>query len=512
LNQPFPEPLPTLTQQLTYGILLRDARKGVRVSAAADMPAQHHIIVKGVDGVQSKQITNFTEGSIPRHLIAFSAPMFLGNLLQAFYNTVDSIWVGRFLGANALAAVSVGFPVIFAMVALVMGIAMASTILVAQYFGAGQHERVMKTVNNSLLMLTVLGGVVSVLGFAFRTPLLRLINTPAEIIDQASSYLGIYLSGLIVMFLYNTAGAILRGLGDSRTPLRFLIYATVINVFLDPLLIFGLGPIPAMGVSGAALATVIAQGISAILALHYLYARSGIVTYQPGTFRPDWGITRLTFRIGLPAGLQQVLVSLSALVVNSIVNSFGATVVAAFGSAARLDQFAFMPAMSVGAAASALVGQNLGADRDDRVRETVKWALMLAASITALVSLVAIFSPNLLLSMFTKDVGVLAEGARYLRYMSLAYIPLALMFTLGGVLRGTGDTMATMVLSLLSLWGVRVPLARHLVQQGYGISGVWTAIAISAFSGFLLHLTYYRSGRWRSKAVTRGPKKAFGES
>ena len=134
----------------------------------------------------------------------------------------------------------------------------------------------------------------------------------------------------------------------------------MINVFLDPLLIFGLGPIPAMGVSGAALATVIAQGISAILALHYLYARSGIVTYQPGKFRPDWGITRLTFRIGLPAGLQQVLVSLSALVVNSIVNSFGATVVAAFGSAARLDQFAFMPAMSVGAAASALVGQNLG--------------------------------------------------------------------------------------------------------------------------------------------------------
>lgn len=462
--------------------------------------------------MQNKQLTDFTKGSVPKHLLAFSAPMFLGNLLQAFYNMVDSIWVGRFLGPNALAAVSVGAPIIFAMVALVMGIAMASTILVAQYFGAGQHERVVKTVNNSLLLLTVLGGIASVLGYVFRTPLLHLINTPAEIIEPASSYLGIYLSGLIAMFIYNASGAILRGLGDSRTPLRFLFYATMINVFLDPLLIFGLGPIPAMGVDGAALATVIAQAISAILALRYLYVDSGIITYQPGSFRLDWDITKLTLRIGLPAGLQQMLVSISALVVNSIVNSFGATVVAAFGSATRLDQFASMPAISVGAAASALVGQNLGADREDRVKEAVKWALILTTSITALVSLVAAFAPHVLLSMFTKDTGVLAEGAHYLRYMSLAYIPLALMFTLGGVLRGAGDTMATMVLSVLSLWGIRVPLAQHLVRQGLGVSGAWMAITISAFSGFLLHAIYYRSGRWRNKAVTRSPREALGES
>ena len=209
--------------------------------------------------MQRTQITDFTEGSIPKHLVMFSIPMLLGNLLQALYNTVDSIWVGRFLGPHALAAVSVGFPVIFALIALVNGVTMATTILVSQYFGARQQERLVKTVTNSLILLVALGLIISVIGVVFRRPLLELINTPPEIIDMASEYLAIYMAGLVGMFLYNVASAILRGLGDSRTPLRFLAYATFLNIVLDPLLIFGLGPIPPMGVAGVALATVIAQ-------------------------------------------------------------------------------------------------------------------------------------------------------------------------------------------------------------------------------------------------------------
>jgi putative MATE family efflux protein len=235
--------------------------------------------------LNGKQIRDFTEGNILKHLIMFSVPMFLGNLLQALYNTVDSIWVGRFLGADALGAVSVGFPVIFALVALVSGITMATTVIVSQYFGARQTEQLNRAVNNSLILLTVSGMVVSVVGVAYRDSFLKLINTPPEIIHMASAYMGVYMSGLVGMFLYNAAGAILRGLGDSRTPLVFLAYATVMNIVLDPLLIFGLGPIPPMGVSGVAFATVLAQLFSAVISLRYLYLRSGIIRYSPDAFK-----------------------------------------------------------------------------------------------------------------------------------------------------------------------------------------------------------------------------------
>jgi len=432
--------------------------------------------------------------AVPRHLITFSIPMLLGNLLQALYNTVDSIWVGRFVGSDALAAVSVGFPVIFALVALIIGITMATTVLVSQYFGARRADDVVRTINNSLLLLVVLGGLASVAGVVLRRPLLRLINTPPEIIDMAASYLGIFMTGLVPIFLYNAVGSILRGLGDSRTPLKFLAFATVFNIILDPFLIFGLGPFPAMGVAGAALATVIAISSSAVIALRYLYVTSGIVTFRPGAFRFDWNLTKLTFRIGLPTGIQQVMVSLSALAVTAIVNSFGPTVVAGFGAAARLDQFAFLPAMSISIGVSAL----------DRVRQTVRWGALMAGGVTAVAALVAVLKPDILLVLFTRDSAVLTEGSLYLRYVGLAYVPLALMFTLSGVLRGAGDTTPPMVFTLISLWLVRVPFARYLsTTVGLGPVGIWMAVAASPYIGLLLNYVYYWTGRWKTKAVAR---------
>jgi putative MATE family efflux protein len=333
-----------------------------------------------------------------------------------------------------------------------------------------------------------------------------MINTPPDIIEMAQAYLGVFMAGLVGMFLYNVTGAILRGLGDSRTPLRFLAYATGINVVLDPLFIFGWGPIPAMGVTGAALATVIAQAISAVLSLHYLYVKSGIVRYEPGSFKLDWQLTRLTFKLGLPAGLQQVLVSLSFLVVSTMVNSFGSVVVAGFGAGGRLDQFAFMPAMSLSMAVSALVGQNLGAGRMERVFETVRWSSIMAVGITLLVSLVAIFNPKVLLFLFTKDQAVLEAGADYLWYMGFGYIPMALMFTIGGALRGAGDTMATMVLTVLSLWVFRVPLAGLLsAMPQYGVNGIWLAITVSPFVGFISHYIYFKTGHGRPRLLSSNP-------
>src|SRR5690606_23038800 len=211
------------------------------------------------------QMQDFTTGSIWRHLLVFSWPMFVGNLFQSLYNTVDSFWVGRYLGADALGAVSVSFPAIFALVSLIMGLTMATTTLVAQYRGARQDDQVRRTVANSVLLIVVLGLASTGVGYVFRFSLLRLMRTPEEILEPAALYLGIFSVGLVRMFLYNSLSAVLRGLGDSRTPLRFLIYATVVNIILDPLFILGLGPVPAMGVAGAAWATVLAQLLSAVL-------------------------------------------------------------------------------------------------------------------------------------------------------------------------------------------------------------------------------------------------------
>ncbi len=445
--------------------------------------------------------TDFTVGSIPRHLIIFSWPMFLGNLLQTMYNTVDSIWVGRFLGPNALGAVSVGFPIIFALVSLIMGISMATTVMVAQYFGAKEEDMVQKTIQNSLVLLVAGGILVSIIGVVFHRQLLELINTPQELLADASSYLVIFLSGLLFMFLYNVLGAILRGLGDSKTPLIYLAYATVINIILDPILIFGLGPIPRMGVAGAALATVISQAISAWLGMKYLHEKGLTGNWQG--FRPDWGIIGKTFKIGLPAGIQQSVVSMGQLVVNSLINSFGTVVVAAFAVGTRLEGFAFMPIMSLSLATSAVAGQNMGAGKMKRAQKTLYWSVLLVVAIAASVGLLLFVAPNLWLSVFTKDKAVMAVGREFLRILAFSYIPFGIMFVINGLLRGAGDTIATMITSIISLWFIRVPLAYYLANTvGLGSRGVWISMAIGPIFGLTLSYLYYRTGRWRRSVVT----------
>ncbi|MBE3518839.1 MAG: MATE family efflux transporter [Firmicutes bacterium] len=452
-----------------------------------------------LDRQHSRQ--DFTEGSIPRHLITFAIPMFLGNALQALYNTVDSIWVGQFLGRNALAAVSVSFPVIFATIAVAMGITMATTALVAQHAGAKDMPMVRKTVTNSLLITAALGVVSSIVGVSLRIPLLRLIRTPPEAIAQAQSYLGIVMAGITATFFYNAVSAILRGLGDSRTPLIFLTYATVLNIILDPLMIFGVWPFPRMGVAGAALATVIAQALSAFLGIRHM-AKTGLIKWEREEWALDGQIVKQTFGIGLPAGIQQIIVSMGMLTVTSLVNRFGAVVTAAFGVGGRLDQFVTMPAMTVGLSVTALVGQNLGARKFDRVREVVRSSVLLTVAITGAISIIVLAIPQVLLRMFTSDGAVIVEGTKYLRTLGFAYIPMGLMFTLAGILRGAGDTVPSMIISLVTLWGVRVPAALFL-SRIFGSEGLWLGMAVSPVMGSLLNYAYYLSGRWKNRVLTR---------
>ncbi len=446
---------------------------------------------------------DFTTGSIPRHLLIFAIPMFLGNLLQALYNTVDTIWVGRFLGPEALAAVSVSFPIIFVLVSLVMGIGMGTTVLVAQYAGAKDWERVRRVVINSVGLLTIAGAAVSVIGYVFSEGALRLINTPEELIPLATSYLKIFFTGLIFMFIYNVMGAILRGLGDSRTPLNFLIIATVLNIILDPIFIFGIGPIPRMEVAGVALATVIAQGVSALLSIRHLYKVNGLLSKDWRVYsKLDKELTLLTLKIGIPAGLQQTVVSVGALALTSIVNGFGHLVVAGYGVGNRLDHFSFMPAMSVSMAVSAVVGQNLGAGQEERAKQSLYWALILSGSISLAVTLGMQFLAWPISQIFTTDTQVLTYATEYLRIISFSYVFLAVMFSVTGFLRGAGDTLPTMLITMVSLWFVRIPLAKYFSIL-WGSRGIWIGIAVSPVIGLTLTSLYYLKGGWRAKVVTK---------
>lgn len=459
--------------------------------------------VAGSDCMQRGTV-DFTEGSIPGHLIRFSVPMLLGNLLQALYSTVDSFWVGRYLGPQALAAVSASGPVIHALIAFVLGLTIAITTIVAQHWGAKQEDRVSHIINNSIVLLTVTGIVITAVGIFIREPLLRLINVPPDVFEGASTYLGIYLLGLVATFLYNAASSILRGLGDSRTPLRYLAYATVTNIILDPIFIFGAGPIPRMEIAGVAYATILSQALSAVLSLAYLQRKSGLLTLRKGQWQLDFSVFSMITRIGLPASIQQTAVSLSALTVNSIVNRFGSAVMAGYGVGLRLDQFAFMPAMSGGLAVTSLVGQNLGARRDDRVRDTVRWSLILTVGITATLALVMFTIRGKLISIFTKDTGVIRVGADYLRFAALSYVPYACMFALSGVLRGAGDTVTAMFITLTSLWVVRVPLAATLSRlPSFGVRGVWIAILAGPVVGSILNYAYYKTGRWKRHVIVK---------
>ncbi len=447
---------------------------------------------------------DLTKGSMLRHVISFSIPMLLGNMLQALYNTVDSIWVGRFLGPEALGAVSVSFPIIFVLVSLIIGITMGATVLVAQYMGAKQTDMVKRTINNTFVLLTVSAIAVTVLGIVFNKDILRLINTPGEIMAMAASYLNIFLMGLVFMFGYNAVSAILRGLGDSKTPLKFLAISTAINIILDPLLILGIGPFPRMEIAGAALATTIAQGISFFIAIVYLNKRDHLLSVNLRNFVFDREITIKTVKIGIPSGVQMSVVSVGMLVVSSLINSFGTDIVATFGMTSRLDQFAIMPSQSISMATSAIAGQNIGANKEENVRETVKWATILAVGISIVLTLIAQLAPRTILGLFTSDNAVLERAEYALRIMSLSYIFSAIMFVTNGFLRGAGDTMATMVLSITSLWLIRLPLARILSGiDRFGANGIWIAIVISTVISMMMSRVYYASGRWKSKKIAR---------
>jgi putative MATE family efflux protein len=446
---------------------------------------------------------DLTTGSIPRHLLNFSIPMLLGNLLQTGYGIVNTIWVGQKIGADAVGATQVSWPIIFMLISLASGATLATTILVSQYYGAKDYKMVEKVVNNSFSIALIMGTLLTILGILASDFILKLMDTPPEIFSMATSYLKISIAGFIFMFLTFLITSILRGIGDTKTPLIFMAIGIGINAVLDPLMIIGIGPFPKMGLDGAAYASLIAQTIAFILAMIYLNSKKHFVAINLKKLTLDRHLTKLIFKIGFPSMIQQTLVAISSAFITGFVNAFGATATAAFGAAGRIENIVFMPMMSFGMAASALTGQNLGAGRSDRVKDVFKWGVIMTSVITLTLSALIIAFPRLLLMMFIQEPAVLDIGVGYLRIVGCAYILFGILFISNGIINGAGKTMVTMAFTIITIWAVRVPLAAILMKTSLQIHGIWLSVDIGFAVGIIISLSYYFSGRWKKSNIIK---------
>lgn len=440
-----------------------------------------------------KDLTTGKEGSL---ILKFALPMLLGNVFQQLYNIVDSIIVGNFIGKEALAAVGASFPIIFAFLSLIIGIASGSTIVIAQYFGAKDLEKVKRTINTLFIFLFFASIAISIIGISFSEEIFRLLKLPEEIIPQAKTYFNIFMAGVIVSFGFNGTSAILRGLGDSKTPLYFLIISTFINIGLDLLFVLVLK----MGIAGVAIASVIAQGGAFFTAIIYLNRTHKIVRFSFKDLKFDRDIFKKSVRIGLPTGLQQTFVALGMMALISIVNGFGTDVIAAYSVATRIDSIASLPAMNFAAALATFVGQNIGAKKIDRVRAGFIATLKMSSIISVVVSVSVLLFSSSIISIFTDDPEVIRIGKEYLIIVSAFYIVFTAMFTISGVMRGAGDTLIPMFISLIALWVIRIPGA-WILSKKLGEIGIWWAIPMGWFVGFALSYIYYLTGNWKKKSV-----------
>ena len=445
---------------------------------------------------------NLTEGSETKEIILFALPMLIGNVFQQFYNMVDSIVVGQFVGKRALAAVGAGFPVLFLMLALIMGVTMGSTILIAQFFGAKDKEKVRATVDTAYITLFWAGLGISVIGFVCVPWILAVLRVPETVAADASAYLRVLFAGSLATFGYNAVAAILRGLGDSKTPLYLLAAATLLNIGLDILFVVAFG----WGVIGVAWATVIAQGFSFLGALVLLNTRNEYVSLDVRNLHFDPPLFRLSLKLGIPSGIQQTLVALGMMVLTRIVNTFGTDTMAAYTAAGRLDSFAMMPSMNLSQAVSTFVGQNLGAGKPERVRRGYASALLIGIAISVAISAIVMILGPALMGIFTSDPEVVRIGSRYLFIVGSFYILFSVMFINNGVVRGAGDVMIPMANTLLAMWLIRIPAA-YFLSSFLGSDGIWWSIPSGWLVGAVFSSWYYRTGRWKRKAIVRNPVK-----
>ncbi|NVO02935.1 MAG: MATE family efflux transporter [Bacteroidetes bacterium] len=443
---------------------------------------------------------DMTVGNEGKLIFYFALPMLFGNVFQQMYNVVDSVIVGNYIGKNALAAVGASFPVIFVLISLIVGISSGSTIIISQYFGAKDYKKVKATMDTMFIFLFFASLTITALGLLFSRNIFEMMDLPKEILPEAIIYFNIFISGAVLLFGYNGVSAALRGMGDSKTPLYFLIISTILNIILVMLFVV----VFHWGIAGTAVATVIAQGVAFLISVIYLNKYHTIIKFSIKDFTFDKEIFIKSIKIGIPSGLQQTFVAIGMMALIRIVNGFGTDAIAAYSVAGRIDSFAIMPAMNFSMALSSFVGQNIGANKTERVKKGFRATMLMTGAVAIFITIFAVIFGETIMGLFTNDQNVIKIGESYLVIVSSFYIVFSFMFVVGGVLRGAGDTLIPMFITLLSLWLLRVPLSWWF-SRSYGTDGIWWGIPIAWIFGFVMSYAYYLTGRWKRKAIIKRP-------
>ncbi|SHG26138.1 MATE family efflux transporter [Ornithinibacillus halophilus] len=441
-----------------------------------------------------KKQHDFTQGNILKQLIVFSGPIILTNLLQTSYQFADSLWVGNLLGANALGSVAISSAIIFTVLSFIIGLNNAALTILSQQKGQANQEGLTRYLNAFVVILASMAIFLGSLGFIFAEQLLLLLGTPEEMMASAKSYLQINFLGILFLFGYNFISTVLRALGDSKTPLRFVMMAVLLNIVLDPLFISGFN----LGIEGAAMATVVSQGGAFLYGFIYVLYKK----LAPFTFPkiPAKNEVVLILNLGIPAGLQMSVISAGSAAIMSVITTFGGGVVGGFGAAQRLDSILMLPAHALGTAVNSMAGQNIGVKNWSRVKQIAKYGVIYNFAVMFIIGIAVVFLAEYGVRLFIQEEEAVAFGTKYLQIIALCYPFLGINFILNGIVRASGAMYQVLVLNIISFWVLRFPLTA-LFSNLFGDTGIAIGMGVSFLISSVFAILYYRFGKWREKEL-----------
>jgi len=456
--------------------------------------------------MKSSQTNKLTEGSIIKSIIFLTIPIIIGNLLQTMYQITDAFWVGR-LGADAVAAVSLSFPIMFLIIGLTGGVGLAGGVLVSQYKGRKDNEKVNQVTGQTLVMAVFLSIIASVLGYYFTPQIITLFGAEPAVFNSAVSYLRISFLGMVFVFGYAIYQALARAVGDVKTPIYIVLGTVLLNFLLDPLFIFGWNFIPAIGVGGAALATLFTQAIAFFIGIFVLSRGKKGIHVKMNHFKPNFLLMKKIILLGIPISLEQSSRSIGMILMTGIVAGFGTIVLASYGIGGQMIMLVIIPALSLSIANSTLVGHNIGAGKIERAEKISKISTILGFIVlTSIGVLMFIFAKNIIGFFIPGDINVINEGARYIRVMSLAFGLMGIQMSILGTLRGSGNagttlkiTMTVIIVQILSAF----ILSKYILHNELG---VYLSIPISTVVGATLALIIFFKGDWKNKKLIESPK------
>lgn len=447
--------------------------------------------------------SSLTEGPIIKSLLTLAFPIILANVFQAAYQLTDSFWVGR-LGEQAVASVAISMPVIFLLTSLGIGFAVAGSTLTAQYFGAKNEKMVNHSAGQTLLMVAAISLLLSLAGLLLAPKILTIMGTPADIYIMTMRYMRVVFIGLLPNFCFFMFQSIMRSIGKPTLPVYIVVGTVILNFALDPLFMFGWGPIPRLEISGVAYATLATQTIAAVIGFSILFAGKRSIHLKIKDFIPDKKFIKRAFLLGLPASIEQSARSLGMVVMTSLIAGFGTLAVASYGAGSNIIQIVIIISIGLSAATAALAGQNIGAGKIERAERITRLSMIISFTSLSIAGIIIYFTAPALISFFIpKEAAIIAEGAAFLRILALSFGLIGIQMSVNAIMQASGNTLTSMIITLTSQWIIQIPLAFLLSRYTtLGLNGLWYAFPITNILASIVAFSIFKSGRWKNKRLT----------